>query len=116
MLDNNSMKPESIERYIDERINRFIDNGKSFDEVIEFLNKKIDGYIKDDEYSKIRKKSLILNWNCLNTKSKFMSMYVIHSKKRIKDINWIMTKDFKYSNKKLFKLIVFKDKMSKNYT
>jgi hypothetical protein len=109
-----SIKPEAIKDFIDKRILNFIDTGRSFTEILKFLNDKIIKYCNDDQY--IRHSVLILNFKVVSKKSKFMHFYVIHCRKRIADINWANSKGFNIDDAKLFRLILLRDKLSKKIT
>lgn len=116
------MRKESIIEMIDKRIIESFVNGYSEDWIVEDINSRIN---KMSDFVKLQKIDVNTDWNNLtkvdfssknlsNTRIKYTIFYINHSKKRIDDINWIMSKRNIFnglSKSELFKLVKFKEKV-----
>ena len=107
---------------IDKRIIESFVNGYSQEWIIEDLNSRIN---KMTDFVKLQNIDVNTDWNKLTdedfssknlpkTRIKYTVFYINHSKKRIDDINWIMSKRNTFnelSKSQLFKLVKFKEKV-----
>lgn len=109
-----NMTIKSIEEYIDDRIILLIEEKKSFDYIIKYFKSKKEKYEIDEDYMSLSEIILKLNWNVLNSRSRFLRVYVLHSTKRISDIDWIIKnrEKFNISDYKIFKLSQLRNKLS----
>lgn len=107
------MNHKRIEDHIDNKLSsKLISNDLSLvkseliDTIIKFSNR--------ESFSGVSKFKLLKNWKSINVKEKYTTYYVIHSIKRLEDIDWLIENKSKLPNisdHKLFKLIKFKEKI-----
>ena len=108
------MHHSKIEEHIDNRIIRHIvADGLKLSAVKSRLNDNVVKFKKRQECLNLTKYELLKNWKNITIKKKYTTFYVIHTKRRIKDIDWMISKRKKLnlSDEKLFKLVKFKEKI-----
>jgi hypothetical protein len=112
------MSPAKIESFIDNKIEELLFKGESIDFVIFFLADKIKSYSARETYIHVSPSYLMRNWDLIDYKKKYNTYYVLHAKKRIKDLKWIFNSKLvdKFSDQKSFKLMIFKEKMMSTRT
>lgn len=107
------MSPNRIEDHIDKKIHQALSDGESFQFVIDDLKDGISRFSSRSGFIKVSKRYIINNWKLIEVKKRYTTYYVIHSTRRLNDIEWIVkNKDkFNLDNAKLFNLIKLKDKL-----
>lgn len=110
------MKKESIERAIDNRIIAELSSGKSIIDVYYKLCENIDKFSQREEFMEVSKEYLESNWDSFNIKTRYISYYVIFSKKRKSELMWFIINKNRFkkiSDLKLFSLLKLKNKLNK---
>jgi hypothetical protein len=109
------MKKESIERAIDNRIIAELSSGKNIIDVYYKLCEKIDNFSQKEEFIEVSKEYLESNWDFFNIKTRYISYYVIFSKKRKSELMWFIINKNRFRNisdLKLFSFLKLKNKLS----
>lgn len=109
------MNHTKIESHIDNKIISKISNDNlSLDSVKSDLIDSITKFSGKESFMKVTKFYLLRNWKVMPVKKKYTTYYVIHSIKRLEDIDWLIERKDRFPNLsdlKLFKLIQFKEKI-----
>jgi hypothetical protein len=108
------MNLDRIEAQIDDKILSRLILGDSLDNILKNLKRDINKFSSRKSFVFLSKKYLIKNWNLIPIRKKYTVYYVIHSSKRLDDIEWLIKnreKLPKLDNSKLFKLIQLKDRL-----
>ena len=108
------MNPEKINDHIDSRILSQLSEGIKLDEVIIYLNDKIDRFSRKPAFINVSKRYMINNWSSIDIKKRYTTYIVMQSFKRKKDIEWIISKKDNFKNindKSLFNLIRLKEQL-----
>lgn len=108
------MNHKSIEKHIDNKIKGKLSSGAL--KLNSMKSELIDTIIKfssRESYIETSKFDLLRNWKKKAVKEKYTTYYVIHSIKRLKDIDWLIENKNNFPNHfsdaKLFNLILFKE-------
>lgn len=110
------MIPEKIENHIDNKVRVMLSDGHDFAYITKSLKENIDRFSTRKDFIAVSKRYLINNWNQIHFKKRYTTYYVIHSAKRIKDIKWILDNQHSFegfNNRKLFGILLLKDKLRK---
>lgn len=110
------MIPEKVENHIDNKILTMISDGHDFAHITKELKANIKKFSERTSFIKVSRRYLINNWSQIHFKKRYTTYYVMHSHKRVNDIKWVLDKQDTfdgYNNKKLFNLLLLKDKLSK---
>ncbi len=124
------MKKESIYRMIDNSIKKSLQDEKSLVDIINDVEKKMKNVFRIIEKDNIDISSLfdvLINNESigddtnLSKRVKYVYYYITHCKKRIVDINWIISKQYSdlfissrnYTYESMFSMIILKEKLSK---
>lgn len=108
------MTTNRIEEHIDKKIYQALCDGESFQFVIDDLKDSIERFSKRSGFINVSRRYLINNWKLIAVKKRYTTYYVIHSSKRLKDIEWIIENKSKFLNLdkgNMFNLIKLKDKL-----
>lgn len=109
------MNHKRIEEHIDAKIlEKLSSKGLTLDAVKSDLLDSITRFSIRDSFINVSKFYLLRNWELINVKKKYTTYYVIHSMKRLKDVNWLIENKDRFPNlsePKMFKLIQFKEKI-----
>jgi hypothetical protein len=108
------MKHHSIENHIDNSILSKISDGLSLDEVLVVVLNNIKKFSERNCYMDVSKNYLLKNWKSIDIKRKYTTYYVIWSIKRSNDLDWLIKNKDRFpnlDNKKLFKLLKFKERL-----
>lgn len=108
------MDHKRIERHIDDRITKMFYDDYTIDEVKSKLIDNIVKFSQRDSYMTVSKFKLLSEWKKVPVKNKYTTYYVMHSMKRLRDIDWLISKKNtfkKIDSKKLFSIIQFKEKI-----
>lgn len=108
------MTPERINDHIDNRIIDQLSEGIKLNEIIYYLDGKINRFAKKESFINVSKRYMMNNWKLINIRSRYTTYVVIQSYKRKKDIEWILSKKESFKNLNdisLFKLIKLKEKL-----
>lgn len=104
-----------IENHIDNKINQKLSvDGLELNSVKSDLIDSITKFSQRDAFINVSKFYLLRNWDLIAVKKKYTTYYVMHSIKRLKDVDWLIENKKRFPNlsdPKLFKLIQFKDKI-----
>lgn len=108
------MAPEKINDHIDGGILSQLSEGMKLDEILIYLDSKIERFSSKDSFIPVSKRYMMNNWSRIEIKKRYTTYIVMQSYKRKKDIEWIISKksEFKYANDKtLFNLIKLKERL-----
>lgn len=108
------MKPERINDHIDTSILSQLSEGIKLEEVILYLDSKIERFKNKDNFINVSKKYMINNWSSIDIKKRYITYLVMQSFKRKKEIEWVISKKDNFKNlndKSLFNLIKLKEKL-----
>ena len=108
------MTPERINDHIDNRIIDQLSEGIKLNEIIYYLDSKINRFAKKGSFINVSKRYMMNNWKLINIRSRYTTYVVIQSYKRKKDIEWILSKKESFKNLNdisLFKLIKLKERL-----
>ena len=115
------MNKKSVSDFIDRRIEKCMVDGISIpsikDEIAtrgRNMNKGIANVINIDDFETLLKFNLE---DIKNSRIKYTAFYVSHSRKRINDLDWIVTNKKKFpklSNSQIFNLVKLKEKLQPN--
>lgn len=108
------MNPQRINDHIDSKILSQLSEGIKLDEVILYLNDKIDRFSKKPAFIGVSRRYMMNNWTSIDIKKRYTTYLVMQSYKRRKDIEWIISKKDNFKNlndKSLFNLIKLKEKL-----
>jgi hypothetical protein len=104
-----------IEEHIDRKILEEISNGNDLHDIMYLLKSNCDKFMKRDSFISVSRRYIINNWNSIQIKKRYTTYYVIHSKKRKDDIEWIIKNRERFNknltNDRLFKLILLKESL-----
>lgn len=108
------MTTNRIEEHIDKKIYQSLSDGESFQFIIDDLKDSIERFSKRDGFINVSRRYLINNWKIINVKKRYTTYYVIHSTKRLHDIEWMIKNEKRFeslNNQKKFNLLKLKDKL-----
>ena len=108
------MTTNRIEEHIDKKIYQALSDGETYQFVITDLKDGIERFTKRSGFINVSKRYLINNWKLIAIKKRYTTYYVIHTTKRLHDIDWIVKNQCKFpelSRSKMFNLIKLKDKL-----
>lgn len=109
------MNHKKIEEHIDAKIfEKLSSKGLTLDAVKSDILDTITRFSARDSFINVSKFYLLRNWELINIREKYNTYYVIHSLKRLNDVNWLIENKSRFPNlsePKLFKLIQFKEKI-----
>lgn len=108
------MNPQRINDHIDSKILSQLSEGIKLDELILYLNDKIDRFSKKPAFIGVSRRYMMNNWTSIDIKKRYTTYLVMQSYKRRKDIEWIISKKDNFKNlndKSLFNLIKLKEKL-----
>jgi hypothetical protein len=108
------MTPEKINDHIDGGILSQLSEGMKLDEILIYLDDKINRFSSKECFIPISKRYIMNNWSRIEIKKRYTTYIVMQSYKRKKDIEWIISKksEFKYvDDKSLFNLIKLKERL-----
>jgi hypothetical protein len=111
------MDESKVKSIIDNKIISLLDGGNSVTFVIKEITSKIDKFIDLLEKENININDAISDvYSLKSSRHRYVTFYIIVVYKRIKDLKWMINNYDKFknlNNTKLFKLVQFKDKISK---
>jgi glycyl-tRNA synthetase beta subunit len=111
------MNKDRVKSIIDNRVISLFQEGNSIQFVIKELASRADKFINVLEKDDINLWEAISNVESLkSTRHKYSAFYVISAYKRVSDLKWMHNNKHKFrhiENSKFFKLIQFRDKISK---
>lgn len=108
------MTTNRIEEHIDKKIYQALNDGESFQFVIDDLKDSIDRFSKRPGFINVSRRYLINNWGLIGVKKRYTTYYVIHSTKRLHDMEWMIKNQKRFlslNDQKKFNLIKLKDKL-----
>lgn len=108
------MTTNRIEEHIDKKIYQALSDGETYQFVISDLKDGIERFTKRSGFVNVSKRYLINNWTRIQVKKRYTTYYVMHTTKRLHDIEWIVKNQCKFpelSRSKMFNLIKLKDKL-----
>ncbi len=109
------MKHTRIEQHIDDKISTKLNSGDlTLSEINDHLIESSEKFSTRSDFMDVSKFDLLSNWKNVHIKKRYTTFYVIHSRKRNKDIEWLMQNKDRFPNLSdgiLFKLIKFKEKI-----
>jgi hypothetical protein len=111
------MRYTRIQDHIDIRIADKLASGDSLFEIRQDMASRLKRCKERDVYHpELTKFELLSNWENIDLRVRYTTYYVMYTEKRIKDIEWMITNQYKFdmhkiSDCKLFKLIRFKEKV-----
>jgi hypothetical protein len=104
-----------IEYHIDDKIlDKLSSKGLTLELVKSDIISSIDRFSTRDSFIDVSKFYLLRNWGIIDLKKKYTTYYVIHSLKRLNDINWLIENKDRFPNlcdSQLFSLLRFKEKI-----
>jgi hypothetical protein len=107
------MKPERIEKAINNKIKTSLVSGKSLIDVYSDLEENIKRFSNNEKFIDVSINFLKGNWEVINIKSRYISYYTLYSKKRKSDIMWLIKKKQgkfnNFSDYRIFKLMMLKE-------
>lgn len=108
------MRVQGITDFIDNKISKSMIDGYALLAIIDDFTKKIENFKKRDNFVPVSKEALINNWDSFKSREKYTTLYILHSRERIKDIMWIQENKPKFpglSNSQLFNLVKLRNKL-----
>ena len=108
------MTANRIEEHIDKKIYQALVDGESFQFIIDDLKDGIERFSSRSGFINVSRRYLINNWRLIAVKKRYTTYYVIHSTKRLHDIEWIVKNQNKFprlDSGNMFNLIKLKDKL-----
>lgn len=107
------MKASRIGEHIDNRIiKELFDNDLNY--VMHNLKERINTFQSRKDFIEVKRTYLLNNWDRISMKKKYTTYYVLFSKKRLNDIEWVLKnrkKFYGYNEQTLYNLILFRDKL-----
>lgn len=109
------MLPGKIEDFINNKIIQILSTD-DIDSAISYLEDNIERYSQRDTFINVSARYLINNWSLIHFKKRYNTYYVIYSRKRMKDLDWIKSSavsTYMKDDKRVFQSVIFKEKLQK---